>query len=133
MSKAASLLRPYNFSVWIPVLLALVISGPVLWFVAGKSRKTNLKQPLSLWHSYRINFLIIISQGDTSFERIILVFVNPTDLFNNNIFFVQKPVIFQEVLPSAVFLSFGVFLQSSFTVVNMRRKNYNRQPDLKTT
>ena len=87
MSKAASLLRPYNFSVWIPLLLALVIAGPVLWFVAGKSRKTNLKQPLSLWHSYRINFLIIISQGDTSFERIILVFVNPTDLFNNYTYF----------------------------------------------
>jgi hypothetical protein len=65
MSKAASLLRPYSSGVWIPVIFALIISGPVLWFVARKSRKTNLKKPLSLWHSYRVNFLIIISQGDT--------------------------------------------------------------------
>jgi hypothetical protein len=76
MSKAASLLRPYSVNVWIPVLITLVISGPVLWFVAKKSIKTNLKKPLSLWHSYRLNFLIIISQGETFFYRNKLYFLN---------------------------------------------------------
>ena len=61
LTKAAALLRAYNTNVWLPIVAALIVSGPVMWFLAKKSPTSERR--LSISKCYRTSFQIIMSLG----------------------------------------------------------------------
>jgi ABC-type amino acid transport substrate-binding protein len=69
-SKAMALLGPYHFSVWVPLVVFLIISGPLLWMIARKSKISNFKRKLSISRSYSISFQIVMAQGKNEMNSI---------------------------------------------------------------
>ena len=63
MSKAAALIRPYDFTVWTPLILLVIVSGPCMWYISRKSRTNFHGRRLSISRSYRITFQVMLSQG----------------------------------------------------------------------
>ena len=64
LSKWAALLRPYQLSVWISILVALIFSGPIIWWIAKTSdrQRTNIKS-MNLESSYELTLKIFVMQG----------------------------------------------------------------------
>lgn len=59
LSKWSALLRPYRQNSWISIVMAVLGSGPFLWFFA-----TWYHQPISIPGSYQISCKIILYQGN---------------------------------------------------------------------
>jgi ABC-type amino acid transport substrate-binding protein len=62
LSKWAALLRPYKFNVWLPLIIAIILSGPVVWLISKQNPRKNIKK-ISLQKCYDISFKIIVYQG----------------------------------------------------------------------
>ena len=62
LSKWAALLRPYKLTVWLPLMIAIFLSGPVFWILSKLDPKKDAI-PISLSKSYDTSYKIIVYQG----------------------------------------------------------------------
>jgi hypothetical protein len=58
LSKWAALLRPYKSNVWIPIIFAIILAGPVFWSIVHRQHKS-----FTLSKCYEMSFKILINQG----------------------------------------------------------------------
>jgi hypothetical protein len=58
LSRWAALLRPYNLNTWIPIIIAVVFAGPVLWLIVHQYHRS-----VSVLKCYETSFKIFINQG----------------------------------------------------------------------
>ena len=59
ISKWAALMRPYRNNVWLLIALAVILAGPVFWWLAHRRHKG-----MSLSKCYEISYQIFINQGN---------------------------------------------------------------------
>jgi len=64
LSKWAALSRPYQYNVWLFLIVTLILSGAVAWWISLKNARWNGKA-LSLRKSYETTFKIFVLQGST--------------------------------------------------------------------
>ena len=82
LSKWASLLRPYKLAVWLSILVALICSGPVGWWISQhtarrQSRRKLNNKSLNLERAYELTLKIFVNQGNQSkFQALIKNFKN---------------------------------------------------------
>jgi len=68
LSKWAALFRPYQLSVWIAILVALIFAGPIVWWIAKKSLRQNTDtKSINLESSYELTLKIFVQQGKSFF------------------------------------------------------------------
>jgi hypothetical protein len=65
LSKWAALLRPYQLTVWLSLLVALIFAGPVVWWIGQKSAKRI--EAMTLQMTYEMTLKIFVLQGITIF------------------------------------------------------------------
>jgi len=72
LSKWAALMRPYQNNVWIPVMVTLLLAGPVGFFISKVDRSNTKKYSLS--SIYETAFKIFVQQGPQIFIKYISYF-----------------------------------------------------------
>ncbi len=65
LSKVSALLRPYQWNVWISLLVTIILSGPVGWWIAKRSARDTIV-PMSLKGAYALTLKVFIQQGSQS-------------------------------------------------------------------
>ena len=79
LSKWAALLRPYKLMVWLSVLVALICSGPVGWWISQhtarrQSRRKNKKKTMNLERAYELTLKIFVYQGNRlKFQAFVII------------------------------------------------------------
>ena len=62
LSKWAALLRPYKLNVWIPLIMAVILSGPVFWIISQQYSAYH-HRPITFQYCYQTTCKIIARQG----------------------------------------------------------------------
>ena len=63
LSKWSALLRPYKLTVWLSILVALICSGPIEWWISKQHSRRAIIKPMNLGTAYELMLKIFVNQG----------------------------------------------------------------------
>ena len=62
LSKWGALFRPYKLNVWIPLMVALILSGPIFWMIL-QQHATPCYNSVTIQKCYETTYKILLMQG----------------------------------------------------------------------